>query len=552
MVTVPTDTRVESVLDAPILDVELEPGQVSGLSLPELIALLLTADDPIRSFIGLAAEQRSHWYRFLVRCATRALRDRGATHREWGGSDELVERIRSGLLEAGGSPEAWQLHVPDIAHPAFLQPPVQSGHGFATLAEAGYTEKPISMLTALLGSKNFERKSEAVRSLSGAELVYALVEFQGGVIFGGRGNYETQLTPSRSGKGSGVPFMGLRLPEGLGATFQRDVALFLRAQSHIRSQLGLDGTVWALWCEPWDGERSLLSTSLDPAFIPMARMIRVGPKGDDGRYRDLWFRTSGGSRVNDVSDGALYGDPFTPTIPNPRAAGGRKVRGVMEGGFPYPEAAELMGLSERDVAPSDTVRAFLEEPGSDQRPDVQVEFEGVAFEQGKTLGFYRRMLPLRDTGGVAGVFMPDPEPYRAAHGRMLGMVKEAKSILRGAARIMVGGEPRPRSGDEAVAGIPTLELDAFADEGDAYLQHLIEYGRREEAEDRGWDREWAIQVSEWARQAFHRALPLLVAPSGQRIRREADAMNYLEGRLWKLRGGDEAGEVYLENEEVTT
>lgn len=553
MVATSAETGVVSLIDDPVLEVEVKPGSATELSLSGVIALLLVEDDPIRCFRGLAAEQWSHWYRFLVRCATRALRN-GVGESGFGSVtvDVLATRIRDALVETAGSEAAWRLHTPEHHEPAFLQSPVFEAGAADDLKKAGYMERPISLLTALLGSKNFERKSEAVQSLSASELVYALVEFQSGVIFGGRGNYETQLTPSRSGKGSGVPFMGLRLPEGLGATFQRDVALFLGAESRIRKDMRIDGDTWALWTESWDGKRSMLSTQLDPAFIPLARMIRLGPPGEDGRYRQLWFRTSSVSRITDVSDGALYGDPFTPTIPNNKAAGGRKVRGVMEGGFPYPEVAELMGLSDREVSPSDTVRAFLEEAGADQRTGIEVVLEGVAFEQGKTLGFYRRVVPLRDAARGAGLFMPDPEPFRATHGRMLAKIQEAKSILRASARMVVGGGPRARTGDEAVAAIPVERLDSFADEGDAYLIRLFEFGRREEAGDTSWDREWAKEVADWARDAFLAVLPLLVAPFGQRYRREAEALNHLEARLWKLQGGAEPLDTKATDEEAET
>lgn len=541
MVTGPTDARFRSLLGDSVITVEPADAETVQLSLSALIGRLLAGSDQHLAFPGLAAEQWSYWYRFLVRCGARALRGTDVDARNPGPTQaDLTELVRGALVAAAGSEEAWQLHNPDIHGPAFLQAPVPRELAVGSLADAKYKARDVAMLTALLGSKNFERKSESVRSLSAAELVYALVEFQGGVIFGGRGNYETQLTPSRSGKGSGVPFMGLMLPEGFAATFRRDVAVFAQAESRIREELRIDGDVWALWVEPWAGEEPLSSTKLDPAFIPMARMVRLEPADADGRFRSLWFRTSRGSRVLDVSDGALYGDPFTPTIPHPRSEGGRKVRGVMDDGFTYPEVAELLGFGDREMRPSETVAAFFEERGSDTRAGVELLFEGVAYEQGKTLGFYRRVLPLPTTRRGGSLF-EEPEPFRLAHMRMLAKVKQAKSILRAAARIILSGEARPRTGDEALAATPADRLDEFADDSDAYLMALFEFGQRQREGDDSWDAEWSDWVSDRARRAFTETLPFLVAPTGQRIRREADALNYLEGRLWKeVRDGSKA------------
>ena len=540
--TSPSDTRGPSLLDDPLFLVEVADRSIQRQSLPEVVARLLIEDDPIVTFPGLAAEQFSHWYRFLVRCASRALR--GLPDRDPAGSwDEqgLAGLLRDRWIEASGGEAAWLLHNPDLRVPAFLQPPVADATADASPADAGYKEGLVASITALLGSKNFERKADAVRAMSAPELIYALLEFQGGVIYGGSGSYQTQLTPSKSGKGSGVPFMGIRLPEGLGATFQRDVAAFRAAESRIREDLKVNGEVWALWTLPWDGDKSMPSTELDPDFIPLARLVRVDDPGNDSVYSTVWFRTSSVSRVEDLSGGALLGDPFTPTIPNPKEDGGRKVRGVMDYGFNYREVAELLGFGERGVRPSDSVTTFFEERGSDRRAGVQVVLEGLAFEQGKTLGFHRKVLPL-PIGRASRASFTRPEPFREAHARMLAVLRDGKSILVGSARIVLTGAPSKRGkAEHELVGLPLARLEVFAEEGDAYLDHLFRFGQREHAGDESWEEEWRKWVSERAGRAFMQALPMLPSPVGQRVRREADALNYLEARLWKLRAGEAAG-----------
>lgn len=529
----PTSSGTQvNVLADPIFRVVSPGGIERTRSLPEILALLCQEDDPIASYPGLVVAQWSHWYRFLVRCMSKALRLMNASMEETGEwpSETLVERIREVLAESAGGMSAWDVVPATDEAAGFLQSPVS---GAASATEAGYKSKPIANLTALIGSKEFERKSEAARDLPAAEVVYGLIEFQGGVIFGGRGNYETPLTPSRSGKGSGVPFMGLQLDGGSGATFRWDVQVLLDDWDRIVTKLGMRGSVWALWAEPWDGSDSMPASQLEPAFIPYARMVRISAPDANGRFSEFLFRASEASRVDDHTEGAVLGDPFTPFFQNPKSPDQVKVRGVMEHGFTYGEVAELLGFGERGT-PSASVAAFLRQEQSVEVSGVSVLFEGVAFEQGKTLGFHRRRVPLPvEPGG--GLTFADPDPFRRAHASMLEMLGEAKRVLRAASRVALHGEARPRKGDEAQAGLAADDLDRQAEADDTYLRFLFHAGRREAEAEEEWREEWLDWLERASRSAFDRTLPALPGPGSQRFARHMQALNYLDYRLAAFR-----------------
>src|SRR5690606_8616849 len=105
--------------------------------------------EDILGFPNLTPIQRSYWYRFLVRCAAKALHElRMDVHTASGiAAAELGERITSALLKASGGEEAWRLYQPDPKLPGFLQPPTPGGGP----PEQSYAENFVSLLTSAIG-----------------------------------------------------------------------------------------------------------------------------------------------------------------------------------------------------------------------------------------------------------------------------------------------------------------------------------------------------------------------------------------------------------------
>lgn len=517
-------TTGPDVLVDPLFTVQ-QASETEPLALPALLARLLAGHEVDR-FPELAAEQRGPVWRFWVRCAAKVLHElrirvEQVERRE---PHALAAEIRDVL--ARHAPEgAWALYQPDPTRPGFLQIPTPDGRSPGK--GNNYSLRSLGLLTSVLGGKNHERKVDVARELTAEQTAYALIEYQLSAVFGGRGNYETQLMGSRSGAGSGVPFMGVRIGDSVSETFRHDVQVMLGDWVETAHHLG--GTVWALWAQRWDGRSQIGSDQLDPAFIPIARMVRLQPPRE-GRFRGVWFRPTDTGRVRDHTAGGVLGDPFTPLVPDPKT-GAPKVRGTLRKGYDYTEVVRLLvGTDEQGRTASRSVQLLAATAG-DQRPDLRVVFEGTAFEQGKTGGFHRREVILPP--GIKDWFI-DPSPVREAHSRMLKRVRDTKTALRGAARILLNGELRPRDGDAGKTEVFAALLEQRADA--VYLEHLWDAVAAIEREEEDATGAWATWLSAQAAEIFRSSLGMLPSSTGRRWEREVSAEGYLTWKLAQLRG----------------
>ncbi|MCU0623517.1 MAG: hypothetical protein MUF53_06575 [Gemmatimonadaceae bacterium] len=490
------------------------------LSLAELLAQLLTTSK-IERLERVPAEQYGLVWRFLVRSTAQALHDLGGgVPAATTDADALAGRIADALERTAGGANAFALFNPQYDRPAFLQPPLASA---AEPKANDYRRDAPSRLIIAVGSKHHERKVGAGRLLDMESLAYALIAHQLGVIFV-KGSYASQLAGSATGKGSGTPYMGVRLPGALDRTFRHDVATLLDTWRDVERERGLKGDVWALWTLPWDGTSSLGSEKLTPAFIPCARLIRLGSPRVDGLFDTVWFKPTKAKRVEDRTEGSGLGDPFLPLVPNPKRAGDMKARGAMETGYRYDEVVRLLfGGEEGTARPSPTVASMLSEnaPGG-----VRVVFEGMAFDQGKTLGFHRRELLLPE-GNLLD--LREPDLVRSIHGEYLRVVKDAQAALRGAARILLNGAPKPREGDKAKIDAGAQALQRHVD--DIYPDALLEAAREKRGGVEDVSTRWVERIRGLALEVHREAQSMLPVPATRRLQREVEAESYLRRKL---------------------
>lgn len=515
----PSDTQTRgmpNVLATPMFTVRDGAGTVR-IALPALLARLFTPSS-VRGLPRLTAEQHGPVWRFLVRCGAEALHALGRVLPAVDAAPQrMADDIARTLAERAGGASAWELYQPDIGRAAFLQPPVPGG---GRADDAGYRPATVARLSLAVGGKNHERKADADRALDDESLVFALITFQSGAIYT-KGNYAAPLMGSASGKGSGMPYVGGRLRGALDATFRHDVAVLLDGWDTVRRERGLRGTVWALWAEPWDGELSLPSERLDPAFIPCARLVRVGAPNPDGSWSSVWYRSTKQARVRDATDGSGLGDPFLPLVPNPKRPGDHKARGTMSTGYRYDEVFRL--LFDDASRPSPSIAGLL-----NARPPegARLRFEGMAFDQGKTLGFHQR-----DVLVPAGNYFDfdAPDHVRALHTQFLQVAKNAQSALRAAARILLLGTPKPDRHAAAKTDAGAQALQHVVDA--AYIDHLLAAARRARAGDeRGVDA-WRAWVRDAAMMAFERARHAIPTSTSTRWQREVSADAYLRRKL---------------------
>ena len=499
--------HVHNLLDDPLFDVA-ESGGMSRLTLPELIIGL--RDERVTALRGVGAIQRQFVWRLLVRCAVRAA-----------GAEPFAALTVASLRDrlAGATPDldCWSLHRAD-GGAAFLQVPL----GAPTPAAAGYKPEDLSRLTIIPGGKNHEFKRGVAARLSPSDALNALVEYQFGSIFT-KGNYASQIMGSSTGKGSGSPLMVPWWP-ALGESFVSHVHSSIAHAAFARDVLGLSGDVWALWTLPWSGATDGMPASrLAPNFLPLARRVRLDAPSEDGMFDRLWFASSTGPRIADHTAGSGLGDAFTPFVARKAQT---KVRGVMGAGFDYREVARL--LLDAAIDPRGQASfAVTHAARMSKSESLPVLMEGVAFDQGKTIGFHQRVIELPRLSVL------DPAPHALLLDSMLTDAKSAESALAAAGRSWMSGSARPKKGDRGrvdhCRSFLTQRIDRlfFAE-----VTGLIDDVRRSGLVD-GAQARWRAALVVAARVSLDEVMSSTPVPSARRFERAALAVDALTRGLLK-------------------
>lgn len=507
-----------NLLNTPLVSVEQAQRRVRPLTLPALIAELLS-DSTLYTFPRLAPEQHGALWRLLVRSAGHALRTRGLGVADaFSTPPQALEHLIRRVLEESVPVGAWEVFPDQPGNLAFLQAPGP---------REGGTLKDVSVLTSAIGSKNHDRKTDRIAALDVEQAVYALLDLQFGAIYGGSGLQSTQLIGSQSGAGSGCPFVGARVGDGLNETFFHDVDVLLSGWDRTRES-GLAGDVWGLWVHVWDGHKAsaIPAANLTPAFIPLARRVSL-IRGSDDMVRSVMTWTAQSNRVDDHTQGGALGDPFTPLIPNENAKGPMKgmpkVRGTPAYGYTYREVGRVLAGSD-GMRPSPSLEALAKREDLDERADVRVVFEGTAFGQGKTEGFHRREI-LLPPGAFSALVTPR---VRLTHGHMLQSADLALKAIAAAARVVLHGTTKKNTTDEAVVFSVRAALDREIDA--AYVPFLLAAAARP-AEDEGWRDEWIAMLRALAFEVWARHESSLPTATGSRYQRLVEAGGVLGYRL---------------------
>jgi CRISPR system Cascade subunit CasA len=293
-----TDTAYD-LLREPLLPVQRQAGVRESVSLPDLLAALAHGD--IAAIDGLQAHQTHSAHAFLVHLAALAV------HRAGASLDRLdAEGWRAALLGlSGGERSAFCLVVPDLARPAFMQPPVPEGSldGF----KPELLPEP-DLVDILLTAKNHEVKAGRARSARPSDWIWALVSLQTMQGYSGRSNYGIARMNGGLGNRPCVAFASTLEASG---RFRDDVTALAEARAELVDQYGYRaaGGHELLWMVSWDGSGSLSGSDLDPLFIEVCRRVRLVMGGGLVAARMVsteLARVDLGERLGDV------GDPWTP------------------------------------------------------------------------------------------------------------------------------------------------------------------------------------------------------------------------------------------------
>ena len=359
-----------NILEESVIRVRAREGERRA-SLPETFALLMR--DEVEAFPALRPHQRHAWHAFLVQLGAMALQRAGVS--EPPTDAPKWQALIRGLTPSFPADEPWQLVVDDITKPAFMQPPASAAERERDYKKQALTPDELDMLVT---SKNHDLKM-AVASDGGADdWLFALITLQTMEGFAGADNYG--ISRMNGGLGS-RPAFSLAPSERFGAHAKRDIAFLLEDTT---ANLG-DALLWLL---PWDGAKAeaLLFKRLkpNPLYIEICRRVRLRQNSNGGLYAIK--ATSKAARIDAKALNGRTGDPWTPI--NLKES---KALTMATGGFTYKRVVEYLTSGNwKQPVLLDATRAERRSA----EPMLLVA-RGIVRGQGKTEGYYERIIPIR-------------------------------------------------------------------------------------------------------------------------------------------------------------
>ena len=507
-----------NILTEPVIRMDTTAGRREA-SLPEVYAALMA--DEVNAFPALRPYPRHSWHAFLVQLGAMAMH-RGGVSEPPGDTETWAALIR-GLTPDWPDDEPWQLVVDDITRPAFMQPPAKSAGKLAEYKNAVATPDDLDLLVT---AKNHDMKSAVGVNAGADDWVFALVSLQTMEGFTGAGNYG--ISRMNGGFGS-RPAFSLTPSTRPGAHWRRDVRALL--EQH-QSLLGGRGTA-LLWTLPWDGAaaEALTINRLAPLYIEVCRRVRLRC---DAEGRIAAVRTSSkAARVSAKVGSGITGDPWT--LIDRRDKKGDKALTLAAGGFTYKRVVDYLDASKFTLPP-------LAGPTPDEQsaPDtMQLVARAMVRGQGKTEGYYERIIPLRHKARRAlmgrGNAVDDLGAMAQGRIEQIGVVQR---ILSHAIQVYAArGDSGNTSGEYRRMAAPWLNrLDEIVD--DRFFEDLqdeFEQGDRAERERirNEWLRDFVIHR---ARGILHDAADALPCPAMFRYQARVNAEGLFEGRVRTDRG----------------
>jgi len=354
-----------------LFSVRDDAGERLRVTLPELLAHLGRGDE--LEPLALRPHQQHAWHAFLVQLGALAAHRTGQRSLAW-----PADAWRRALLELAGDggDAAWSLVVPDLALPAFFQPPVPEGSlaGFRNLVSDP------DGLDVVITAKNHDVKADRIASPEPEHWIYALITLQTMEGFLGRGNYGiARMNGGFASRPAVAAAPGLRWTE----RFRRDVAVWLERREQLVEDHGFrpSGGHGLLWLLPWDGKASRSLMECDPCFVEICRRVRL--REQDGRIVAATRPTEAAFLEAKTLRGNT-GDVWTPVQADPQ---GLKALTVGQGGFSYELMAKLLFGQDFPSRPALLVR---EDDGKEPVVVAQVLVRG----QGKTDGYHQRLIPI--------------------------------------------------------------------------------------------------------------------------------------------------------------
>ena len=512
-----------NILSEPLLRFDSATGTRTEATLPEVYAALI--GDKVEAFPALRSHQRHAWHAFLVQLGAMAMHRAGVdTPPE--SAEEWAKLIR-GLTPDHPDDEPWQLVVDDITKPAFMQPPASSKDREKDYKATVDTPDELDMLVT---SKNHDLKSSVAAQATVDDWIFALVTLQTMEGFGGAGNYGV----SRMNGGLGSrPAFTLAPSGGPGAHLRRDIIFLLERLGSLAGQYPMQpGGLGLLWTSPWDGSaaESLLLNQLDPFYVEVCRRVRLRRQvnGDIFAVR----ASSKAARIESKALNGRTGDPWTPI-----SIKDNKSLTLASGGFTYNRVVDYL-------TPGDWEQPLLLKAANGDQ-ETRLIARAMVRGQGKTEGYYERIIPLRQPTVRAFGRAGGPQQLGDLARDRIGKIRTVQRILSHAIQVFIArGEDGDLSPEGRRLARPWLgRLDEIIDV--RFFEDLQdEFEVDDQNERQVKSLEWQRWLVAEARNILHAAEDSLPCPSIHRYRARVRADGLFEGRI---RGTGGIPEIFATN-----
>ena len=510
-----------NVLTEPLIGTVKSDGSRVEESLPEVYAALMA--DQVEAFPALRPHQRHAWHAFLVQLSAMAMRRAGKSEPPEEAGEWL--RVIRGLTPDYPNDEPWQLVVEDITKPAFMQPPASSKDR-ETDFKTPVTVTTPDELDVLVTSKNHDLKSTVATQAAVDEWIFALITLQTMEGFSGAGNYGISRM---NGGMSSRPAFSMTPDTRPGVHIKRDIKVLLEHRPKLIDDYGFaDGGHSLVWTLPWDGApaESLLLTALDPFYLEICRRVRL--RLDDAGSLTVVRASSRAARIEAKASKGITGDPWTPVD---RKEG--KSLTLAGGGFTYKRTVAYL-LSADWQSPALLIPTDAETRSPDT---MSLVARGMARGQGKTEGYYERVIPVRRKWQQAmlrgGGGTEDIGQIATARIDKIGKVQR---ILSHAIQVFLArGDSEAVSPEHRNLARNWLNrLDEIIDS--RFFEHLQEEFETEDREERErihnrWLMNGRDGVVDHARRILSDATDSLPCPSIHRFKARANAEGLFEGRI---------------------
>ncbi len=483
-------------------------------TLPKVYAALMA--DEVEAFPALRPHQRHAWHAFLVQLGAMAMHRAGITEppedaAEW-------EGLIRGVTPEHPDDEPWQLVVEDITKPAFMQPPARSADKLAEYKGVVATPDELDMLVT---SKNHDLKASVAAQAGADDWIFALVTLQTMDGNPGRNPGISRMNGSHSNR----PAFSITPSARTGPHISRDIiALQGQRESLVRDYLLSNHGETLLWTLPWDGMASeaLNLSRLDPFYIEICRLLRLY-QSDNGRLY-AQRATAKSNRINAKSLNGKTGDPWTPIDRKEN-----KSLTLAKGGFTYGRVSDYLTSADWEWPP--LLNQTVDEQHSSET--TQLVSRAMVRGQGKTEGYYERIIPLRPRT-LRNLGRPNGKrDLGTIAKRRVDQIATVRRILSHAVRVFVGGGDDSKAGSVPVKYIsPWLNrLDEIVDA--RFFDDLqTEFEADDTAERDRIHNHWLRGVVlPNARNILHDAEDSLPCPAIHRYRARVNAEGLFEGRL---------------------